>query len=283
MIRILVMGANGKTGRCVVDALSRQTDVLVRCASRRPTSPSQVEFDWALPDTWRPALEGIDALYLVKPASAEAKPDVRDQVAALLDGPSGVRRIVLLSEIDAGSRDEELDERRVERLIERSSFEWTILRPHWFMQNFADPSFYLGQLRDEGSLAVPTGGQGTSFVDTRDVGDVAAAALLDGSHAGMHYTLTGPAAYTWQEAISMISSISGRELSYTDVPLEPYLAGRSIPEAAQKFADHNRAVYDFLRSAASSLISEDVEKVLGRPGRTFQAFVQEIAPVWRLI
>ncbi|WP_431324929.1 NAD(P)H-binding protein [Rhizobium sp. YTU87027] len=281
MTRILVMGANGKTGRCVVEALSTREEAIVRCASRFETSASHATFDWELRQTWRPALEGIEALYLVKPASTETNPDVRDQMAALLDCAPELRRVVLLSEIDAGTRAEDLDERRVERLIENSSLEWTILRPHWFMQNFADPSFYLSQLKTEGRVSVPTGGHATSFVDTRDVGDVAAAALLDRSHAGKHYTLTGPASHTWADAMSMISFVSGRQFSYEDAPLEPYLAERASPYALRKFADHNRAVYEFLCSSASSAISEDVQQALGRPARTFETFVRETGPLWR--
>lgn len=281
MTRILVLGANGKTGRCVAEALSTRENALVRCASRIPTSASQAAFDWVSRQTWRPALEGIEALYLVKPASTETNPDVRDQVADLLDCAPALRRVVLLSEIDAGTRTEDLDERRVERLIENSSLEWTILRPHWFMQNFVDPSFYLSQLRSEGRVSVPTGGHATSFVDTRDVGDVAATALLDGVHAGKHYTLTGPASHTWAEAISMISFVSGRQLSYEDAPLESYLPERSSPHAMVKFADHNRAVYEFLGSSTSSAISEDVERVIGRPARSLETFIREAAPLWR--
>ena len=49
---VLVIGATGKTGRPVVEALTAR-GVKVRAASRRPGT-NGVRFDWADRDTWAP-------------------------------------------------------------------------------------------------------------------------------------------------------------------------------------------------------------------------------------
>lgn len=279
MARVLVLGSSGQTGRRLVDVISGLPDVFVRGVSRRSSS-SEPRFDWADESTWRPAVEGMDSLYLVKPPPNGAIADVAGTIAAFLEAAPLIRRVVLLSEIGAGTRAEHLDERRVERVIENGAFDWTILRPHWFMQNFSDPNYYLSQLRDECDLRVPTGGQAVSFVDTRDIAEVAAAALLENGHSGKYYTLTGPRAHTWRDAVGMISKAAGRDMRYVDIPLDAHLA-QSSKELPSHVMEHDRAVYEFLRSEASAEVSGDVETILKRPARSFESYVLDSSHLWR--
>lgn len=281
MDTVLVTGARGQTGRQVVRALAAQTNFEIRGATRNPTEAGEVLFDWADRNTWGAALEGATALYLVKPVVEPDGVDVIEALAALLGQASSVRRVVLLSEIGAGERDENLNERQAELLLERSHFQWTILRPHWFMQNFVDTSYYLSPLRDAGMIAVPTGGRAASFVDTRDIADVAVQALTSSRHAKKHYTLTGSAAYRWADAVACISHAAGYEMNYIDVPLEEFIAQLSWKRLPKKEIDHRIEVYKFLRSEASSQITDDIEQVLHRKPRTFEAFVKENETLWK--
>lgn len=60
-LRVLVLGATGKTGLRVAAGLSRQ-GVGVRTASRHD---GDIRFDWDDPTTYAPALDGVKAVYLV--------------------------------------------------------------------------------------------------------------------------------------------------------------------------------------------------------------------------
>src|SRR5918999_834389 len=55
----LVLGGTGKTGRRVVERLTRR-HLPVRIGSRRGGVP----FDWDDPSTWAPALDGVGAVYV---------------------------------------------------------------------------------------------------------------------------------------------------------------------------------------------------------------------------
>src|SRR5689334_24912840 len=67
---ILVIGATGKTGRPVVEALTAR-GAKVAAASRTPDAGRAadgvipVRFDWADRATWAPALKGAESLYIV--------------------------------------------------------------------------------------------------------------------------------------------------------------------------------------------------------------------------
>ena len=281
MTKVLVLGATGQTGRKVTEYLQARSAVDVLAASRRPHGSGGRAFDWSAPETWKAALQDVECVYLVKPNAYGAVKDVEATVASFLDDAKSVRRIVLLSEIAAETRNENLDERRVERLIENSRFEWTILRPHWFMQNFSAPDYFLPKLRDGGEVRVPTKGWPTAFVDTRDIADVAATVLLEAGHAGRSYTLTGPLAHTWHDAIQAIAKAAGQEMSYVDVDIEDHLSSPAYSGLPSHVMQHHRAVYEFLCSKKSADVSGAIESVLGRASRSLDLFVQESAPLWR--
>lgn len=185
MVSVLVLGGTGKTGFEVVKALLSRGGVRVRVATRHPLQANDQEFqsfrfDWDDEATWESVIADIDALYLVKPKTvAPAK-----TVASFVTRFSNIRHLVLLSEIPAEKQDTAADELRVENVIESCAIGWTILRPNWFMQNFAVPSYFGGSIRMQHSVTLPTSGQAISFVDTRDIASAAAAALLENGMTG---------------------------------------------------------------------------------------------------
>ena len=92
-IPILVIAANGKTGRRVADRLESRG-----VPTRRASRSSAVRFDWDDPTTWEPALRGVDAAYVVYTpdlAVPAAPPAIR--AFTELAKQCGVRRLVLLS------------------------------------------------------------------------------------------------------------------------------------------------------------------------------------------
>lgn len=282
MTTVLITGIRGKTGRQVAKALARRKGITVRGAGRNSAGLdadgiTTAHFDWEDHGTWPGAVAGVTAIYLVKPKTA----DPAKTVSAFLNAAKPIERIVLLSEIDAGSRDETADERKVERIIEALPTAWTILRPNWFMQNFTEPGFFLEALRDGGEITLPAAGQKVSFVDTRDIADVAAAALIDQGHASRHYTLTGPEALTFAEALRQIGRAAGHLIHHNDPPLDHYLKALGEKGTPQKAVGYYQRIYGCIQHGRAAVISTDVEGVTGHPARGFASFVAENQAVWR--
>src|SRR5262245_31858766 len=90
---ILLTGGTGKTGRRVAERFAAR-GVPVRIGSRRGSPP----FDWEVPATWGPALDGVSAAYITYfpdlsvPGAPDAVHAFTEQAEA-----AGVRRLVLLS------------------------------------------------------------------------------------------------------------------------------------------------------------------------------------------
>ncbi len=282
MKTVLVTGVRGKTGREIAATLARQEGVTVRGGGRSASElnlphVSPVRFDWDDRASWPSVLDGVRAIYLVKPKTS----DPAETVASFLRLARDAERVVLLSEIEGGNQDAATDERRVERVIEATPVDWTILRPNWFMQNFATPSFFLEAVRDAGELVVPTAGQPVSFVDTRDIADVAVAALLDSGHARQAYTLTGPQAITFAEAVGQIGRAAGHGVRHVDPPLADYLAAAAAKGTTPATLGYLSRIYDHIQKGQTAVISPHVAQVTGHPPRAFSAFVEANKQIWR--
>ena len=281
MKTVLVIGVRGKTGRQVAATLARQSGIEVRGAGRNVTDSilpnvRAVRFDWEDQASWPDVLNGVSAIYLVKPKT----PDPASTVKSFLQLAGDVKQVVLLSEIGCEIRDDSTDERKVEKAVEAMSLDWTILRPNWFMQNFVEPNFYLESIRDSAVLKVPTGGQPVSFVDTRDIAEVAVAALMDSGHAGCAYTLTGPEALTFAEVARRIGQIAGHQVRHTDLPLADYLLGLTASGTAHSQIEYYRRIYTLIQNGQTAPVSAAVEQVTGHLSRSFSAFLEENKNVW---
>src|ERR1700757_1426150 len=122
---ILVIGSTGKTGKRVADQLeSRGIDV------RHGSRSADIPFDWDNPQTWAPALAGVDKIYLTYYPDL-AVPGSVDAIGKLteLAAEAGVRRLVLLS----GRNEAEAE--KAERVVMASGLEGTIGGGAFFGRN----------------------------------------------------------------------------------------------------------------------------------------------------
>ncbi|GAA0419398.1 NmrA family NAD(P)-binding protein [Streptomyces luteireticuli] len=263
---VLVIGGTGKTGRRVAELLTAR-GLPVRVGSRSATPP----FVWDDPATWDAALDGVGAVYVAyypdlgMPGAAEAV----GEFAHFAVG-KGARRLVLLS-----SRGEE-GARITERALQDSGADWTILRASWFFQNFSE-AFFLDPVLS-GELVLPTGDATEPFVDTRDIAEVAVAALTDARHAGRVHELGGPRLLSFHDVAAELSRATGREIRFTPVTDEEYRAYLAEHDQPAELADLLALVAD----GHNAHLVDGVREVLGRAPRDFADFAREEAAtgVW---
>ena len=251
---LLITGATGTTGREVVRLLTDH-DVRFRALSRTPTG-DQVRGDHTDPASLDRAVDGVDALFLLGPGTAE----LPAYELAVLDAAkrAGVPKVVKLSAVPVGpiTRWHGPGEE-----VARSFPSWTLLRPSLFASNSLQ---WASHIAAGEPIPNPMGTAALGVVDPRDLAEVAVRALLD-DHHGRTYTLTGPELLTVADQVAVLSDLLGRALSTVDVPLE------SLPE---QYAEGARAV----RSGKGSILSDDIAHVLGRPPRTYATWARECFP-----
>jgi len=265
-------GATGTVGSALLTALADR-DVTVRAAARSPPGEGPtdewVAFDFERAETWGGALDGVDALFLLRPPQLSRVGPIRRFVDAM--ARVGVARCVVLSVLGA-ERNPLLPHRRIERHVAASGLDWTFLRPSFFTQNLLEVH---GEALERGEIAVPAGDGETSFVDARDVSCVAAVALTEPGHGGVAYDLTGPAALTYDEVAAVGSEVLGFPVDYTAPSLPAFVAGSLRADRPLAFSLVMAGIYTTARLGLAGRVTDDVEAVLGRPPRDVRTFFED--------
>jgi uncharacterized protein YbjT (DUF2867 family) len=276
---ILVIGSTGNVGRHVVTQLTER-GLPVRALARQPERaglPDGVEVvrgDLSDLDSLDAALRGVDSVFLMWPLSTgDPAPAVANTIAA------GAGRLVLLS--SAAASDERADPENpisqvhvaVERAVERTSLEWTFLQPHGFATNTLS---WAPQLRAGDVVRSAYGSVVSTLIHEADMAAVAVEALTTDGHAGARYDLTGPRALTQIEQVRVIGEVTGRRTRWEEVPRE-VAREQLLTWMPARYADAMLDAYARLAGEEPALPTDTVEKVTGRPARTFPQWVADHA------
>ena len=283
---IFVTGGGGNVGGEVVRVL-RSSGAKLRVGYHSPDKVERarregidaVAFDYAKPETLRPALEGADTLFLV---SGNSPDQTARELAAVREAQqAGIRRIVKLSVWGAESESFSFAKihRPVERAIEAAGFSWTFLRPNGFMQNVV--TYMAPTIQTMNAFYQPAGESRISHIDVRDIAAVAARALTEDGHQGRAYDLSGPAALTYGEIADQLSAALGRKISYVHLPPAEYRQAVLQAGVPAWLADALLELYDYYRDGKASRVTDAVERISGRPPISFARFACDHAALLR--
>lgn len=279
---VLVVGGTGTVGQSVVyELLAREIPVraLVRDLEKGEgmlPGAELVQADLADAATLPPALVGVEQAFLLTSAAEDLATVEKAFVAAAV--AAGVKRIVKLSTYGAAA-DSPLHLGRahaaVEEAIKASGMAYVIVQPSYYMQNLIGSAAQvaegvLGGLAGDGKIAV---------IDTRDVADVCVAALTDDALLGKTLTITGPEALSYADLAAKLSAATGNTIEYADG--DPTETREAMLEAGMPrwFVEDLVGLQQAFRDGKGAVVT-DVDAVLGRPGRTFEAFASDYADVF---
>lgn len=279
---VVVTGATGNVGRAVVASLGA-AGVPVRAAVptvqrvEPPEGEEVAHLDFHDPSTFRPALAGASGLFLLRPpAIARVGPTLN----ALLDVAAelGVGHVIF-SSVAGADTNRVVPHHRVERHLQASGLDYTILRPGFFAQNLGDA--YRTDIRRDDRLFVPAGHGRVAFVDVRDLGDVAAVVFADpASHRSRGYTLTGPQAVTFFEVARLLTQTLGRPIRYRPASARAYVGHlRSEGLPAGKIVVQT-LLHLGLRRGDAEAVDPTVRTLLGREPRSLETYISDHREVW---
>lgn len=267
---ILVTGATGTVGRRVVAELLARGHA-VRALTRDAAAavfPAGVEVfqgDLTEPESLNPALEGVTGLHLITFGGACFAPLETGPRILELARAAGVRRVTVLH---GGGPSLLEDAVRAD-----DGVDWTVLMPVEFMGNaleWADGVTAADEVRE------PFTGRLSAMVHEGDIGAVAAVALTEDGHAGQEYLITGPELLTVGDKVTAIAAARGRDITLVELTREQAVA-------RWRAAGHPEDVIGFLLEAYGNTpevgrtVLDTVEKVTGRPARTFAQWAAEHA------
>ena len=274
---ILITGATGSTGRATAATLTAQ-GIPFRPMSRNPSSAKfAVQADLDDANSVRAALVGVRAAYLVTPSTEHAETQQKRFIDRAVE--TGVKHVVLLSQLGSVI-DSPVRFLRYHAAVEQHAFasglEVTALRPNLFMQGIFAVSAVVRSAR---VLPAPIGDARVSLVDVRDIGEMAAHALMSPASLGIQ-TLTGPESLTHAELAASLSSATGREVRFNDIP--PATFGEMLTGVLPPWqVDGLLEDYAHYARGEAAALSSAVPDLLGHTARSFEAFANENAVAFR--
>lgn len=282
---ILVIGATGTIGSLVVQGLANQGADVTALVRKTGTLSLPAGVKGAVADltdvaSMRQVMSGVRTLFLL---NALAPDEVTQSLQALnLAREAGIQRIVYLSVINA---DLYVDvphftgKHTVERMIETLDLPATILRPAYFMQNDIQIQ---PVVESYGVFPMPIGAIGCAMVDARDIADIAVAELLRRDRAPqplprLMLEVVGPEVINGPAAAAVWSRALGRDIHYAGDDVQAFEAQLAQNAPGWMAYDLRLMMSGIQRlgQIAADGAAQQLEQLLGRPLRTYAAFVAE--------
>lgn len=282
---ILVIGASGTLGTLICQRLAAagaDTLALVRQLGKHsfPAGVREVIGDMTDVASMRAALSSVRTLFLLNAVT----PDEVTQALITLNlaREAGIDRVVYLSVIHADTFTNVphfTGKYTVERMIDSLNVPATVLRPAYFMQN---DELVQSVIQQHAVYPMPIGSLGVSMIDTRDIADIAVAELLrrdraDTALENVTLDLVGPQPLTGSLTAQIWSAALGREIVYggDDVAaFEAQMAAFGPSWLAYDMRLMMSGIQNVGMQASLGAV-ERLQTLLGRPLRTYQAFVRE--------
>ena len=273
---ILLVGGTGGVGSKVVKGLVAR-GVVPRVLSRDPdkarsllgSSVDIVRGDLTQPESLEAALRGVDVAYM---ATAPG-PELAEQECNFIDAArqAMVRRLVKLSGYGTTQATDRIHQCHAvsEQRVESSGLDYVILQPVMFMGNLLWEAAAIKQ----GRLASAFGDGRMSFVDERDVADVALEALTTPGRVGAAWAFGGPEALSYDDVAATFSRVLRRRVDHVR------LDERRFREAAAALPDF--VVEAIVSSAAMAQAGKYdvpdrlIQERLGRRGRSLENWIED--------
>ena len=188
----------------------------------------------------------------------------------------GVEHVVKLSALGASPRTKAplaREHYEAEQALEESEMEWTILRPHTFMQNWLGET--ADTVRSERQIYAAIGEGRVPFIDARDIAAVAAEILMNPSkHAGEKYVLTGGEAVGYQVLADSLTDELGEEVTYRRLSMEEMRARLEQQGMSSAAIESMLALAAYQKAGGpTERVSDAVENILGRAPLTVRDFL----------
>ncbi|MEV8372699.1 SDR family oxidoreductase [Kribbella sp. NPDC056861] len=207
------------------------------------------------------ALDGVTTLLLL---SATESADRVSLHTATVDAAvaAGVQRIVYTSFVGASPAATftfARDHWHTEKHLRETGVDFTFLRDNLYLD------FVPGFVGEDGVIRGPAGDGRVAAVARDDVAEVAAAVLVADGHSGQTYDLTGPSAFTLNEAAGLMSEAWGRSVRYEAETLdEAYQSREGFGAPSWEVAGWVTS-YAAIASGELSKVSSAVEDLTGHP------------------
>ncbi len=280
---ILVTGAGGQAGTAVIRALAARGQparALVRSAhaaeSVRVAGAGEVVVgDMTRAGDVEAAARGAQAICHITPSQGGDEEQMARCVISAARA-NGVRRLVYLGSINLRvDTDQHRDKLATETAIVESRLPYTFLHPSKFMQGILP---LWREIAERGVFRVPYSVTSPmARLDTADLGDAAAAVLLEPGHLGATYELLGQTPISEVEVCELIAARLGRPVRAETIPADEWSRVAAERGMGSEQIRRSLQMFDFFTRLGSPHEStHTLHWLIGRPPTDFRTFVERM-------
>ncbi|KIL51025.1 SDR family oxidoreductase [Jeotgalibacillus campisalis] len=280
-MKTLITGFNGKTGFEVAKK-AKSASIVSTCAVRslekaKANYGSDYSFtllDFTKPETFEQALSDVDSIFLIYPPGEGIEFERFLETAK----KRSVKHIVYLSLKDVQFMPF-IHHYKNEKLIKKTGIPYTFIRAGYFMQNLND--FLLQELKERKRIFVPAGNGKTSFVDARDLAEIAVMALRNPSlHQNKSYVITGNEALTFYEVAKRMTHILETPVEYTNPSVKEFKSWMLSQGADSSFINVVTGIHFPTKLGLAKGISNDFEKITGKKQTSINEYIRDFKQYW---
>ncbi|MFF7626599.1 SDR family oxidoreductase [Streptomyces cyaneofuscatus] len=269
---IVVTGATGELGRLVIDELlatvpAGEIVAVVRNKEKAAALAARgVELriaDYDHPETLAEAFRAGDRVLLIS-GSEVGKRVAQHSAIVEAAKAAGVAQLAYTGILGGPDADFLLadEHKATEQLILDSGLPYTFLRNGWYTENY---TANLAPVLEHGAVVANAGEGRIASASRADYAAAAAAVVTGEGHLGKAYELSGDTAWSLAEYAALLSEVTGKEITYKEVPAAAHqeiLVGAGLPEG---FAAILTDVDEAIARGRLAGTSGDLARLTGRP------------------
>ena len=279
---ILITGATGNISSGIIAQLKGSAYRLLALV-RNPEKSEELKRqgvelrvgDLEKPWTLGSAFAGTDIVWVLAPPGPRAPEQCSNALWAARQ--AGAKHVVRLSAIGAAHTAPTINSRLhalSDAELVGSGIPFTILKPHYFMQNLMMAAQSVAQ---QGAMYFALADGKMGLIDSRDISEFAAHVLTTAGHEGKTYTLTGPASISMHQVAAAIGEAIGKAVKYVPVTVEAQrqsILQMGMDEWMANLLDDYSAAYS---ANWGDLVTDDFQRVMGKAPRSIAQFGRDFA------
>lgn len=274
---IAVTGATGGLGGRVARRLAArglEQRLVVRDPARAPEldGAQVVVGEYHDGEAMRRAFDGARTVFLVSGAEARDRLD-QHRTAVDAAAAAGVERVVYTSFLGAAADATftlARDHFHTEEHLHASGMAAVVLRDGMYTD-------FLLLMASGGEIRGPAGDGRFAPVTRDDIADVAEVVLLDPTHDGATFDLTGPDRVTMADVAAILTEVTGTPVQFVDETVDEAYGSRASYGAPDYEVTGWVTSYLAIREGELDVLSDDVTAVTGHPPTAVRTFLTQRA------
>ncbi len=275
MAKVLVAGGTGTVGRDVVGGLlarGHEPRVLARDPEKARgvlgTSVAIVKGDLTDPASLTKAMKGVEVGYVATTPGVGLAEQENNFIEAAR--AAKLRRVVKLSGYGVREAPDRIHQEHAisEQRTRGSGLDYVILQPVMFMTNL---SWEAASIK-EGTIASTFGDGRMSFVDPRDVAELAVVALTASDLRNAEWEFGGPEPLSYDDVAATFSRVLDRPIQHVRLDLDVFRREAKLPEIV---IEAITASGELARRGKYEVSDDVVRKQLGRRARSLESWIKE--------